>query len=655
MDAVSIDVSAPAEPSLKCGQNPAPTSWRALAVACLMALPCLRIPQRILTVGIDDSWGGVLIYAHEKGLQFGRDIAFTYGPLGILSVSGFSPAMAWPRIFFEVVLCYGVAAGFCLLAWRMTLVWRMALLGVFVLVSAPVHWGGDDLLIDFGLLFWGLLCWLESGRRLKFFACGLAAAAAFCALIKFSLLLVAAMTIALLACGIALRGRRRLAAGPIAIFVMTGLSGWMMTGQELAGLGPYLRNSLILASGYNQAMGLENYDWVGGFLVAATAVAGAVIRTSTTPLPDSKHAPLRRGLLLIWLVGMIFLEWKYGFVRADRDHVVCFLAFAPILALVLAALPSTPRPAQLWNCAAALGCVLLAAGLLKSVIPAYLADVCKRTPRQLFQNVDALLRPFDYVRRQTSAYQEMARDNRIEQSSQIIGRATMDVFGQHQMFALFNGFDYQPRPVFQSYAAYNRPLMDLNGQFYTSTKAPEFVLCNLTPIDGRFPPLADAFVLRHLLVNYEFKIQEGDFLLLHRRQNSRPELTQVREGEVQAGERVELGDFGQTNLWMEINMQPTLMGLLRGVLYKPSEVRLGVQSATGGALTNTFPAPASMLAAGFLASPLELDNLEMMNLYQGKPLIRPKAYAVELAPGTVKFWREKIHYRIYRIGNKLGG
>src|SRR5579859_2070004 len=49
-----------------------------------ICLTILTVPQSTWKTGEDSSWGGVLTYVHEKHLQFGTDVAFTYGPLGFL-------------------------------------------------------------------------------------------------------------------------------------------------------------------------------------------------------------------------------------------------------------------------------------------------------------------------------------------------------------------------------------------------------------------------------------------------------------------------------------------------------------------------------------------------------------------------------------------
>ncbi len=61
-----------------------------------------------------------------------------------------------------------------------------------------------------------------------------------------------------------------------------------------------------------------------------------------------------------------------------------------------------------------------------------------------------------------------------------------------------------------------------------------------------------------------------------------------------------------------------------------------------------------MLEAGFLASPLQLDNRDVMDLYTGAPVTHPVAYSVEPKAGTEALWDPAISVRIYKIENQLG-
>ena len=112
--------------------------------------------------------------------------------------------------------------------------------------------------------------------------------------------------------------------------------------------------------------------------------------------------------------------------------------------------------------------------------------------------------------------------------------------------------------------------------------------------------------------------------------------------------------FGDTDLWLEVLLKPTLAGWVRQWLYRPPTVRLAAWSKPGGKLILRNRAPALMMAAGFLASPLLENNEGVLSLYANQNITRPGAYSVELLPGEERFWQHAVHYRIYRIETRLG-
>jgi hypothetical protein len=637
----------------------APASRRSvvlpLLAAALVMLTFVTIPPAPmdLKVDADTSLSAVLNYAQQQGLQFGTDLVCTYGPLGYLIFFYFSPNAAGIRMMVDVVFCFTVAAGLCLVAWRLRPVGRCLLLGAFMFVTANLQ-PRTDLVIATGFLCWGLLCLVESGRRLALSVLTLTALAVFGALAKTSVGFMAALSVVLVAGGLATRGEWRLGLGMVGGFCAGIALTWMAAGQNLWHLGSFFINALAVVQGYNQSLGWEVLPQVvrDGVLLLLAAMAMVIVRALSAFEGGGRRVAWRRGLLLAWGCALLFLVWKHGFVRGDRYHVVHFLGFVPLLALALEALPCEVRTARRWARGLTAACCVLPLIPLQTWFFQPISKSLSQPFRAFGYHAGCLLRPAQYRQRMSEIIEANRREARLPRLREIVDHASVDVFGQHQVFAVLNDLSYRPRPVFQSYAACNDRLMRLNERFYLSGAAPEYVMFSLGPIDHRFPPLEDAMVLRHLLLNYGPAGTEGEFLLLKSKSSHAPRLKLLGQGAVRAGERIDLRGYVGAKLWLEIDLKPTLLGWLRQTFYQPPTVRLAAwrEGATGPLITRR--APAAMLRAGFLASPLLLSNQDLLGCYTGKPPPRPGAYSVELLPGGERFWQGAVGFRVYQIARE---
>ncbi|HEX3797262.1 MAG TPA: hypothetical protein VH413_01070 [Verrucomicrobiae bacterium] len=624
-----------------------------LVAAFLLTFLITRIPREVVNAGLDAAWGYVLNFAHQKNLQFGTDIVYTYGPLGFLEQEWFAGPGEGLRIFFAFLRGFGIAYGVCLVAWRMRLAWRCIFLGVFILLPATVHANRIEPLLEVGLFCWAMLNLVEPDQNKGVFAIGLIAIATIGSLGKFTFFLLATMTVAVVAWHLALRGRRKWGIGIVVGYVLSSFLGWILLRQSPLILGAYFKNSLALSFGYEETMGWKTPSeiWTPGIIMMTLALATALIYSIAAYDKTVRRPGLRPTLLFGWVACFTFLFWKHGFIRHKMD---LFATSVPVTVLALDILPSPFKAARLWARGCALVCCLAAGILMTTLTPGYFGDFVSTDFHLLSDNIKTLLNPSAYLARMNQSLDAERNGAQLPRIRQIVGQATVDVFGEYQSYALFNGLNYRPRPDFQSYSTYNSSLMKVNENLYNSPAAPEFVLFNLEAIDARFPPLEDAYVLRDLLINYAPIECEGRFLLLKRSQSNTPEMSLLKEGTGHIGEAISLSEYSNTDLWMEISMQPTLRGRLRKLFFKPSEIYLSVWGSQPASQPATFRAPAPMLAAGFLASPFLLRDSDVVDLYTGENIHRPGAFAIEVERRAENFWREDFDYKIYQIKSKLG-
>jgi lysophospholipase L1-like esterase len=633
-----------------------------LVTACLLLFTFLTFPIAPVENHPDASLSAVLHYAQEHQIQYGTELIYTYGPLGFLIFPHYTQHTAPFRMTVDVVLCLSVAAGLCLLAWRLSLVWRWLLLLVFIWVAANIR-PGTDFVLETGLLSWGLLCFVSSGRRLICSGCMFAAFAAFCALAKNSLLFVATAGVVLAALDAGVR-ERRVAFGMIGTFVGVFTAGWLLSGQHLGNVGAFVVNSLTVIQGYNAALGMEGLQTVmwAGMIIILLSVVVLVLRSVTAFDTKQRHVLWRRLFLLAFVALIASASWKHGFVRGDAYHVVLCLGLVPVLLLGLETLSpgsmvsSKPFPARrriLHWCARSLGlsACILSVAVLQGFYFSTFSESMTQPLRSLRASVHRVIHPHEFWRELDGAVNALRAESQLPDLRRIIGKEPVDVFGQGQVYAMYNGLNYRPRPVYQSYAACSARLMRFNEDHFFSESAPPYYLFELNAIDRKFPSLEDAWLLRDLLVNCELVASENKFLLLRRTSSLSPKMKMVGEGTVRPGERIDLTGYGEADLWLEITLSPTLAGRARQLVYRPSTLRLAAWSESGKLLYR-HQAAASMLSAGFIASPLLLRTEDILDLFQTNSLPRPRAYSVELAQHD-PFWQQSIQFCVYRIESRL--
>lgn len=616
----------------------------------LLALVCLPLPIISPENDADTSLVMLLDHARAQGLQFGVDFVNTYGPLGFLAFPYFSPEGLWPRLLAGTLFSLATTTGLCLLAWRLRPMWRLSLLAAFLWITSNLRMS-PELWLHVMFLSWGLLCFLQEGKHLVRCALVAAGLAGCCALAKVSFLIVGCAYVALLAAEVWARGQRRLAIGLPVAFAGVFLLGWWGMGQHIENLPAFIQTALCTVQGYNAALGFEakgSLSTTGWVLFLATAFTLAM---RCLIVAGELSAKLRR-LALLGLTGLLcFVSWKHGLVRADSYHVSMFFGFLPILMLSLEVLPvGSPRVGRWFRGIACLIALASALALqhfcLRSVAASAIAPW-----HAAALNAQRLLTPVTFHREAKSRFDAHRQAARLPEFSAIVGNSPVDVFGFRQAYALFNGMNLRPRPVSQSYAACNAELMRINERFVLGPNGADYFLFELHPLDNKFPALEDAMVLRTLTLNFAPVAAEGRFVLLKRISSVPPRITLLRELEIGAGEPLDLREFAMSNLWIEIHLAPSFLGRLRQVLAQPPAIRLAAWTAPGGELVYRHPARQSLLASGFVASPLLRWTRDILDSARSAP--RPGAYTIELN-GLDKFWKPRARVRVFAIDSATG-
>ena len=587
------------------------------------------------------SWVLAIAEAHARGVRWGRDLVFPYGPLGFLVTGSathggqFAGAIAY-RVGL-IALLYASAAEVARRSSR-------GVLGVSMVIGLAVVIGATnapaELLIAaaFARLFVARdrirvavtmpgphadirpIAWRSFAEASVLAGLGLVT--------KFSVgvVLVVVASAHLVATQLLNRGCRRSrgvawgadVAGAALLMLVAIVGWWLASGQRLSDLTVYLRRSWVLSTGYVQSMWLDNHSDRFGYLIAVLALlvlAGVVRRW----LPHSA-APLGRGWAeAVVLVPTVAVVFRVSFTRLDAGHTFVFTGITGLLCVPYLAASLRPRE---WTAEAmVLGTAAVVAIAQMGQSVSVVLDPAPRV-RELLSSAERIVAPgarSELLRSASANFPEatdvaallatISTDTGVGPSVAVVPIETSMIWRFQLPWA-------QP-PVLQRYSAYTPALDGLDAAFYVSNRAPSFILYQSgRSIDGRLVAAEAPRSLLELTCHYRPVDARGTWTLLRRLARSRcgaPSV--VRTVTLHNGRQtaLDLPEPGAENLIYAVTLQAPNRALserLRTALARPSredtvlidgQRRRLIASSFGSPIPFTGPAgPGDALVSGIV-------------------------------------------------------
>jgi len=562
-------------------------------------------------IEIDQSWATVLGWAHLHGVRFGEELVFSYGPLGYLHPRGpYDPLLFQTYLFGQVLLTLGYTFIYATTFRSLAGLERV----LFVLVVLlPCRLQNDVLLVGTGIFaLVALDRFVHRSRDDRRAWAGLAVIALqmnALGLMKFTLF---PLTLLLAGVGTALflRDRRpRAALAWLAGWLASLLTLWLGHGQQLGDFGAFLRGALRIVAGYGAGMGVETTPGLLALgLLALVATAAALLYWLKRESPRD----LRALLLFGYLAFCLLLAWRNAFTRADIWHVRFFFPLASFVAFALLALASE-RLAPRWRQAVGAVALLCIAGVLSTALPQMKAADYVAAGRELRQHVGTVLRG-ELGAQRAQQREALRRQYDLPIFRRLVGSERVDLFGCNQAVLLLNAFNYAPRPVFQSYAAYTPPLQQANEAFYLGVTAPRFVMLGLCPIDQHYPTSEDALALLALLRHYRPVAAEKSFVLMQRADVVPVAAPPVSSAAVLVKPEQWI-DVPAAGAPMRIHLDYglSLAGRLHALFLREPSLSLEVETADKQ--VRAFRLVRPVARSGFLLSPLLLEDEDYLRWY----------------------------------------
>lgn len=596
---------------------------------CISAFVAFSPIFPIATLG--GGWQFGMNKATSAGLV-GQPLTFTFGPFSSIYSAQFSPETDGLMIYGGLLLALTVAGGLVALAGPGA--WLPAL--GFALFLPLVDM--DPQLVAVPLLVLLLAYRLSSPAAEK--SVGdwgekalplMMPALALLVLVKGTSAIAAISMLSLAAMLLLWAGKWRLAAICIALFMVGVPVFWIVSNQDLSGLPAYFTSGFYIITGYPDAMSTPGPYWhIAVFLLACTLIYIFLLR--------HLGGGVAGKMLLLGLALLLFLGFKEGFVRHGGRHP---LAAAGIAMLICwgALLVSAPGRGRV-GLGAAFVCWLAITLAWK---PA--ADVL----RPYYRAADGL-----YLRITQPDYPRAQYDEALNKIRAAVPlpplQGTTDIYAWTQSALLAAGLEWSPRPVLQSYSAYTPELLRADAEHLTGPRAPRNVIFSVQAIDGRLPMMEEGNSWPLLLSLYQTTqvmhlVPYGvNAAILQRRATPGAfKLEPLSAESYSFGQRINLPSDTQSVIWAEIDVTPSIMGKLWGLLYKSPRLFITYHFPDGTA--HEFRYIYRMGETGFVLSPIINNASDFVALPQGAPNA-PRPASISIRSEGLPDWQWQPHYRM---------
>lgn len=442
---------------------------RDVAVVVAATLLGTGIEPSFPSPGLDPSWEAGLAMAEQRGMVFGREILFTYGPWGWLdhAVMVTRSQLGFQLIFALLASAALISVLYALLRARMG--FRSAAALTLVPVTLLCYLLAPDERVLVTSLAVSLLL-IEYRHRLP--APWVAGFALGCLTGLFLLVKISSGVLVIPVLGVALlvwwRDWRVPLAG-LAGLVLSVPALWLLAGQPLSAIPLWLRGSMELAGGYSDSLSVYPWTWLNYLIYAAVSVFILVLLWRRIRTGDY----YRTQAIALALIGLaaVYYGLKLGFVREEGSRLVP--AFAVLTPVLFFAVPTglTGARAATTALVAPVAALLFVPNLAELVLWPLQSPNSQLTALRLSTSDAAFTAEGDKQRWKNRAEYRLDPD-----FLQQVQKHQVQIDPWETTLAWTYGLDWRPVPVFQLYAAYTPYLDQVNTDALSGPTAPTAVL-----------------------------------------------------------------------------------------------------------------------------------------------------------------------------------
>ncbi|HTR31272.1 MAG TPA: hypothetical protein VMH27_18500 [Puia sp.] len=519
--------------------------------------------------GVDGSWEVAMHLATKYHLKWGEDFIYTYGPLAVLRLR--YPVVLNKYVYllsdiYYLSVLFIAFSGFIRQHFRPGPIFFL-----FCCVLIGIRWEMETW-YQFLLLLFLIGYIAQPDKRIYLVHAAVLALLSFYIKVNSGLINIGLFGLVVHYALVV----KKLAWKPYAVLLASFIAALFLSAWLLrTDLPAYIKATVHLLQDYENAMYMPLYGKLaktaplcaGLFLLVWFACYGFVLYKAATG--KRWRSQLDTAVTYLLVAAGMFIWYKNGFVRADA-HVFQFFEMAGPLVLFLYVFtsPDLGKKVVVAFCWTMLAIDALSLMVLPdSAFPGEMRSLVNfKLIATRVGNLGSYIKGLrDYDRTKARMDSLTSLPNAYKTA---VGDHPADIIPIEIALLYSNGIRYAPRPVAQSYVAYDKYLDDLNYDRYMSSLAPDYVFFTLDGTNDRFEWMDEGRIKLALLAHYQPEGMVQDQLLL--RKDTLRTMTKEKEDTLRTemGKNIPVGK-GPGMLFTRFIVRYNWRGKFRSLIYQP--------------------------------------------------------------------------------------
>ena len=538
---------------------------------------------------LDGSWKIGLNWANLKGLHFGKDIVFTYGPLYFLSdntLLNFNRGLYFWANFLCVILYF--CSVFLLAKFiidrldfsepRYKIFSHIViLLSLYSFLNVYIEIPEILLLLSFLILF-SLINENYNKRSNVLWSIAVGFIFAILSLCKLYYLTESLVIIFVSIIIFIIIKRSYILISLIGSFFIFLFSIWLILEKSIISIFNYIKGGFAITFGFSESCQLYFEDWQGKFYYEGKFIIFYAILIfilwSIFFIYGAAKKSKETAFYFLLSFPIIFLVFKQGFTRMDHFHTQEYFRFIVFILIFT----------FLIFCKKYLKLIPIFLIIIMLAIPFRTVDEPLSIRRKISYNLNEINKVIKIINKVSYQNLQLKEKEQVKNLlvdyedvvNKINKNDTVEIIPFEIVVPFVYDLNWDPRPIFMSINVYNSILNELNGNHFTWENGPSKVIYKINSVDGRYPLFDEPLVFQELLKNYNFiySNNKGIGLLEKKKEKADYIVKSISNSEEKFGETINVPDINDGYLFCKINIDLNIFGKIKNLFYKGDYIKL---------------------------------------------------------------------------------